>query len=198
MFTSRAEHRLILRQDNADRRLMKFGYEYGLIPKELYDEMREREVIITKAKEFLRTEKISPSQINDHLEVINSSMLDNAEPMDKIIKRPEIKIVDLLSRVNSGNEIISQLKNDAIVAEQVEIEIKYDGYIQRQIDLINKMERLENTLIPSNFNYMNLKAISTEGREKLNKVKPRSIGQASRISGVTPSDISVLLVYLKS
>ena len=197
MFTSRAEHRLILRQDNADRRLLKYGYEFGLISKEMYDELNDREVLITKSKEFLSTQKISPTQINDYLKSIDSSLIENSELIEKIIKRPEIKLLDFLMNIAQNDETIAGLIHNDAAREQVEIEIKYDGYIQRQFELIKRMEKLEETAIPLNFNFLNLSAISAEGREKLNKVKPRSIGQASRISGVTPSDISVLLVYLK-
>lgn len=198
MFTSRAEHRLILRQDNADRRLMKYGYEFGLIPKEMFDELKKREIIITKSKELLDQTKLTPSKVNQLFESINSSTLENAESIYKLTKRPEISLEFLLRHINEENNGLSELLNNQTALEQVEIEIKYDGYIQRQQELIEKMEKLEEVLIPHNFNFLNLKSISTEGREKLNKVKPRSIGQASRISGVTPSDISVLLVYLKS
>ncbi|MEG8946781.1 tRNA uridine-5-carboxymethylaminomethyl(34) synthesis enzyme MnmG [Rosettibacter firmus] len=198
MFTSRAEHRLILRQDNADRRLLKYGYEFGLIPKELYDELKEREVLITKSKELLSKTKILPTDINPFLIQKNTTPIDNAETVDKLVKRPEINLIDLLEFIKNKNGEIVDLLNDKKAIEQIEIEFKYDGYIQRQMELIEKMEKLENVLIPLNFDYSNLKAISAEGREKLSKVRPRSIGQASRISGVTPSDISVLLVYLKS
>ncbi|MEJ5351590.1 MAG: tRNA uridine-5-carboxymethylaminomethyl(34) synthesis enzyme MnmG [Melioribacteraceae bacterium] len=198
MFTSRAEHRLILRQDNADRRLMKYGYEFGLIPKELYDELKEREILITKSKELLSKTKLLPSEINPYLIQLNTAPIDNAETIDKLVKRPEVSLKDLLEIIKNKNGEYESLINDLKALEQIEIEFKYEGYIQRQMELIEKMEKLENVLIPLNFDYSNLKAISAEGREKLSKVKPRSIGQASRISGVTPSDISVLLVYLKS
>ena len=197
MFTSRAEHRLILRQDNSDRRLMKYGYKFGLIPKEMYDELKEREVLITKSKELLNQTKVTPVKVNSFFESINSSTIDNAESIYKLAKRPEVDLINLLKNINDGSNGFSELIEDKDAIQQIEIEIKYDGYIQRQQELISKMERLEDLLIPQNFNYLNIKSISAEGREKLNKVKPRSIGQASRISGVTPSDISVLLVYLK-
>lgn len=197
MFTSRAEHRLILRQDNADRRLLNYGYEFGLISKEMYDELKTKEVLITKSKDLLSQTKINPSKINLFLESNNSSIINNSESIYNLAKRPEINLETLLDSLDNDSNGLYELKNDKNVIQQIEIEIKYDGYIQRQKELISKMERMENLLIPVNFNYVNLKSISTEGREKLNKVKPRSIGQASRISGVTPSDISVLLVYLK-
>jgi tRNA uridine 5-carboxymethylaminomethyl modification enzyme len=197
MFTSRAEHRLVLRQDNADRRLMKYGYEYGLISKEMYNELKTREILITKSKEILNQTKVTPSQVNQYLESINTATIDNAETLYKLTKRPEVSLISLLENVKNNNDGIGDLLKNQSALEQIEIEIKYDGYIQRQQELISKMDKLEDVLIPLNFNFSNIKSISAEGREKLSKVKPRSIGQASRISGVTPSDISVLLVYLK-
>lgn len=199
MFTSMAEHRLVLRQDNADRRLMKDGFKFGLIPHELFNSMKRREVMITKHKELFSTQKVQPKQINGLLELKNLSMIDNSESIDKLVKRPELTLSDVLKSVKDWKaQPFQELFNDEKVLEQLEIEIKYDGYIKRQEELIAKTAKLENFSIPLNFNYSNLKAISTEAREKLGKIKPRSIGQAGRISGVTPSDISILLVYLKS
>jgi tRNA uridine 5-carboxymethylaminomethyl modification enzyme len=199
MFTSRAEHRLLLRQDNVDRRLLKYGYEFGLISKELFDEMKGREVLIATGKELLSKTKIQPKQINILLETKNLSEIENSETIDKLVKRPELSLKEILNMLKSEDSVIySNLFNKEELLEQLEIEIKYEGYIKRQEDLVVKTEKLEKMLIPLNFNYNNLKTISTEGREKLAKIKPHSIGQASRISGVTPSDISVLLVYLKS
>lgn len=199
MFTSLAEHRLILRQDNSDRRLLKYGYEFGLIPKEMYDELKEREVMIEIGKEFLDKQKVRPEEINEALVKFDSSPIDNVESISKLTKRPEVRLKNLLEVINvSKYPVAESIYNNLRVLEQLEIEIKYDGYISRQKELVDKMEKLENISIPLNFNFYNLNAISAEGREKLNKVKPRSIGQASRISGVSPSDISVLLVYLKN
>jgi len=199
MFTSRAEYRLILRQDNSDRRLMKYGYEFGLIPKEMYNELKNREETIAVAKDFLKSVKLKPDQINFLLSEKNISLLDNSETIDKLVKRPELSLKEILQLLNEGEyPIIKIILKDEKLLEQLEIETKYSGYIQRQYELIEKMEKLENTPIPLSFNYTNLNTISRESREKLNKIKPRSIGQAARISGVTPSDISVLLVYLKN
>jgi tRNA uridine 5-carboxymethylaminomethyl modification enzyme len=198
MFTSRAEHRLLLRQDNVERRLLKYGFELGLITKEQYEEMKKRELIIAKGKDILSSTNILPSQINSLLEAKEIPVLDNSEPIDKLIKRPELSLSEVLNLIIANNPFYNEILCDEKIIEQLEIEIKYDGYIQRQEDLIAKMDKLERVSIPLNFNYTNLNAISTEGREKLCRIKPRSIGQAARISGVTPSDISVLLVYLKS
>ncbi|MBA4407465.1 tRNA uridine-5-carboxymethylaminomethyl(34) synthesis enzyme MnmG [bacterium] len=199
MFTSMAEHRLVLRQDNAGRRLMRTGFDFGLIPKELYDSMRHREAVITKYKEIFSNRNVHPKQINGLLESKNLALIDNSETIDKLVKRPELSLLEVLKSFNGeGEDLFRELYNDAEILEQVEIEIKYEGYIRRQQDLIAKTGKLENLSIPLNLNYSNLKALSTEAREKLNKIKPRSIGQAGRISGVTPSDISILLVYLRS
>lgn len=197
MFTSRAEHRLVLRQDNSDQRLLKYGYEFGLIPKEMFDELKQREIIISKAKEIAEKKRIVPNDINPILESKELTKADNADTITKLVRRPELELNDILKVLPDGDEFKELISNDKIY-EQVEINIKYEGYIQRQRELIQKMEKYEKINIPLNFNYYNIKTISTEGREKLTKVKPRSIGQASRISGVTPSDISVLLVYLNS
>lgn len=199
MFTSRAEHRLILRQDNADRRLMKYGHELGLIPDEMYRELQRREKLISTSKKLFDSIKLKPDDVKEYFQNVNTSPLDNAETLAKITKRPEVKLTDLLEAIPvNGNQELNDLRDDEKALQQVEIELKYDGYISRQFDLISKMEKLENTSIPLDFDYKNLKQLSAEGKEKLEKVKPRSIGQASRISGVTPSDISILLVYLKS
>lgn len=197
MFTSRAEHRLVLRQDNADRRLMKYGFELGLVSKEMFDDLMRKEIFIAQTKELISKTKVTPSQVNPYFESIVTTPMENSETIEKLVRRPEVSLKQLLEISRNGNDLFDQVFNDNEVIEQVEIETKYSGYIQRQFELIEKMNRLEEMLIPLNFNYSNLKSISTEGREKLNKVKPRSIAQAARISGVTPSDISVLLVYLK-
>ncbi|MFH1197977.1 MAG: tRNA uridine-5-carboxymethylaminomethyl(34) synthesis enzyme MnmG [bacterium] len=199
MFTSRAEHRLVLRQDNTDRRLLKYGYELGLIPKEMIGELENRESLIKESVRQFNTIRIAPAEINNYLETKSCSPTDNSETISKLVKRPELTLKELLHTINQDKFPISKiLLSDERALEQVEIELKYEGYINRQIDLISKMQKLESTNIPLNFDYRNLKAMSTEGREKLVRIKPRSIGQASRISGVSPSDISVLLVYLKS
>lgn len=199
MFTSRAEHRLLLRQDNSDRRLLKYGYELGLVGEDVYKELQKKELVISNAIEESENIKFSPKQVNTFLEVKNSAQLENGETLRKLVKRPEINLRELLLLVDAGKyPVVDALLENEEALRQVEIELKYEGYISRQYDLIAKMEKLENMKIPHNFNYLSLKTISTEGKEKLNKVKPRSLGQASRISGVSPSDISVLLVYLKS
>lgn len=201
MFTSRAEYRLLLRQDNADRRLLKYGYEYGLIDKAIYNELKKREIIISKAVNFCNDTKINANFINAHLNSRSLSEIDSTETISKLCKRPELSLSEVLKFVNTTEEnrlFARALMENDLVLEQVEIELKYEGYLKRQDDMIKKLEKYESTCIPLTLNYQNIKALSAEGREKLNKIKPRSIGQALRISGVTHSDIAVLLVYLKN
>ena len=199
MFTSRAEHRLLLRQDNADRRLMKYGYEFGLISKDLYDEVDNREKTIINGINYCQSKKYHARDVNEFLVDSGSNEIDSTETISKLCKRPEFNLKQLLefNGASSDSEAVALL-NDEKALEQAEIEIKYEGYILRQYEAVAKLEKYESTKIPVNFDFTKIKQLSTEGREKLNKVKPRSIGQASRISGVTPSDISILLVYLKN
>ena len=199
MFTSRAEHRLLLRQDNADRRLMKYGFDFGLIPKDLFDEIQLKEKTIVDGVDYCHTKKYHSRDVNSFLLSIGSTEIDSTETISKLCKRPEINLKQLLNFNGSANESAAlNLLNDEKALEQVEIELKYEGYIMRQYEAVSKLERFEETKIPLNFDFAKIKQLSTEGRERLNKTKPRSIGQASRISGVTPSDISILLVYLKN
>ncbi len=198
MFTSRAEHRLLLRQDNADRRLMKYGFDFGLIPKDLFDKTQLREKTIINGINYCHTKKYHSRDVNSFLLSVGSTEIDSTETISKLCKRPEINLKQLLNFNGSANESIAlNLLNDEKALEQAEIELKYEGYIMRQYEAVSKLEKFEETKIPLNFDFAKIKQLSTEGRERLNKIKPRSIGQASRISGVTPSDISILLVYLK-
>ncbi|OGU34151.1 MAG: tRNA uridine-5-carboxymethylaminomethyl(34) synthesis enzyme MnmG [Ignavibacteria bacterium GWB2_35_6b] len=199
MFTSRSEHRLILRQDNADRRLLRKGFELGLVSEEMFDELNEREKLIEKSSIALSGIKLHPNKVNELLQKSGSAEIDQVQPINNLVKRPNIGLADLLDIVDENEfPVVNDLKYNPRALEQVEIEFKFEGYIKRQMEMIERMEKLENQEIPLNFNYTNLNTISKEGREKLSKIKPRSIGQASRISGVSPSDISILLVYLRN
>jgi tRNA uridine 5-carboxymethylaminomethyl modification enzyme len=198
MFTSRAEHRLLLRQDNADRRLMKYGKELGLVRKEFVEQIESREKKIFSGINVCKELKFKSSQINNLLESKGSSLIDSTETIANLCRRPELSLIDLLNfdGISSKKEI-KELTDDEAALRQVEIDLKYEGYLKRQEEMIAKLEKYEDHKIPLTLNYLEIKALSAESREKLQKYKPRSIGQASRISGVTPSDISVLLVYLK-
>lgn len=199
MFTSRAEHRLLLRQDNADRRLMKYGYEFNLIDKDLYESISNLNKTIINGINYCRDKKYHARDINKYLVSVGSSEIDSTETISKLCKRPEINLKQLLEFNGTLKDIEAvDLLNDEKALEQAEIELKYEGYILRQYEAVAKLEKYEDKKIPLDFDFSRLNHLSTEGREKLNKFKPRSIGQASRISGVTPSDISILLVYLKN
>ncbi len=198
MFTSRAEYRLLLRQDNADRRLMKFGFDFGLIPKEQYSDVENKDKNVKYFYSLCNLTRISPLKINPLLEELNLDPVDQAETISKFCKRPELTLDNILPVAkNEENKWIEELQLNDYYKQQVEIELKYEGYLKRQQEQIEKLDKYESLLIPLSLNYSNLKGLSTEGKEKLKKYKPRSIAQASRIAGITPSDISILLVYLK-
>jgi tRNA uridine 5-carboxymethylaminomethyl modification enzyme len=198
MFTSRAEHRLLLRQDNADRRLMKYGREFGLVNVEDAEKVEQRERKIFSGIAACRNFKLKAKKVNNLLEARGSSLIDSTETIANLCRRPELSLLELLNLDGlSDNSDISSLLDDELALQQVEIDLKYEGYLKRQEEMIAKLEKYEDHLIPLTLNYLKLRALSTESREKLQRYKPRSIGQASRIPGVTPSDISVLLIYLK-
>jgi tRNA uridine 5-carboxymethylaminomethyl modification enzyme len=199
MFTSRAEHRLLLRQDNADRRLMKYGHQFGLIDQKDFEKVKRRESVILSGIDLCSRLKLHADDVNEFLIKKGSSTIESTETFSKLCKRPELKLSELI-RMNGhqNEEVLNKLMNDSIALEQVEIELKYEGYFKRQQETIDRLERYEDTVIPLTLNYSKLNSLSAEAREKLSKIKPRSIGQASRLSGVTPSDISILLVYLRT
>ena len=192
MMTSRAEYRLLLRQDNADMRLTQIGYEVGLISKEKYDKFLAKKENIEKEIERLRKTIIKPTaKVNEFLEKNNSSQLKNGIKLIELLKRTELNY-EILGEIDNQRPILSSAEQ-----EEVEIEVKYEGYIKLQLAQVEKFKKLENKILPENIDYLNLKGISLEARQKLDRYKPTSIGQASRISGISPADISVLLIYLE-
>lgn len=204
MFTSRAEYRLILRQDNADRRLMGYGFELGLIPSDLHDRLRRKEHRIRSLTEILQNFSISPEDINPYLTQIGSGLLAQKEKIGQILKRPEVSLHEMLRLgVLSDGELLRQFNAEPDgqfrkeVLDQIEISIKYDGYLARQEEQIERFEKTENLQIPEDFVYNRLRSLSREAREKLERIRPTSIGQASRISGITSADISVVMVHLR-
>lgn len=192
MMTSRAEYRLLLRQDNADERLTPIGYEVGLISEERYAKFKEKMEKIENELNRLAKQTIKPTkEVNELLVECGSSPINNGIKEIELLKRSEIKYENL-KKIDSN---MPNIEDD--VAEEVEIKAKYEGYIKLQMIQVEKMQKLENKLLPEDMDYLNLKGISLEARQKLDKFKPHSIGQASRISGISPADISVLLIYLE-
>ena len=195
MFTSRAEYRLLLRQDNADERLTKIGYEIGLASKERLKKLEKVLGQSTELLKFIKKLSIEPNIVNEMLVEKNSSPLKQKLKMNSLIARPHITIKDLMI----VNELRNYLKDNNIsqeAVEKVEIEIKYGGYLNKEKKSVEKFKKFENMKLDVSFDYSKLHSISTEGREKLDLIKPTTLGQASRISGVSPSDINILLVYL--
>ncbi len=195
MFTSRAEYRLLLRQDNADIRLTKIGFKLGLANKERLTQLKKKEKEIESLLKFLAKQSISPKDINPVLEKKGSSLLNQKVKLKTILARPHINIFDL-SVSPELSSFLSKEKPMEESIEQAEIEVKYSGYLNKEKESAKKLKKLERINIPDDFEFNKLYSISTEGREKLNTIQPRTIGQASRISGVSPSDINVLLIYL--
>ena len=195
MFTSRAEYRLLLRQDNADIRLTKKGYKLGLAKIDRLEQLEKKEIETTELIKFLNKQSIDPNDINPVLERLGSAVIKQKVKIKSILSRPHVTLNDLL--VCKELETYLKEKNCALEAiEQAEIEIKYGGYLNKEKESAEKSIRLENIKIDKDFKFDKLHSISTEGREKLNAIQPKTIGQASRISGVSPSDVNVLLVYL--
>lgn len=195
MFTSRAEFRLLLRQDNADLRLTKLSHAWGLASDERLNRVVEKESGIQQLKEWLADLSIEPADINPVLEKLNSAPARQKNKLITFIGRPEIHLMDLLS-IDSIQEQLKVADLDPDVIEQVEIDLKYEGYIRKEQENVNKMQRLENIRIPQEFNYSDITSLSMEARTKLSDIRPATVSQASRISGVSPADISVLLVHM--
>ena len=196
MFTSRAEYRILLRQDNADLRLHQKAYDIGLLTKDKYESTLEKIKETQQLSTFVKKLSVVPEKINPVLEEKNSNTIKQKVKAPSIISRPFIEINDVLETHLDLADFSNTLKHKKECLEQVEIDIKYKGYIDREKDLADKIKKLEYVEIPNDINYDKFSSLSNESKEKLNKVKPINIGQASRISGIKPSDISILLVYL--
>lgn len=195
MFTSRAEYRTLLRQDNADFRLTPKGYELGLASEKRLKRMEEKQSKASNFVQFFKDTSVTPDEINPILESKDSAKVKQQDKMFKLYARPNITIEDM-QKVASVDAYICENNLDSEIIEQTEIQVKYAGYIEKEKNNADKLNRLENVKIPSNFDYSKLKSMSMEARQKLTEIQPVTISQASRISGVSPNDISVLLVYL--
>jgi len=194
MFTSRAEFRTLLRQDNADLRLTEMSHRLGLASQDRLDNTLAKKEGVEKVKDILKEFSLEPAESEQYLAEKNSAALTQKQKAIQVLLRPNI---DLISLRNSIPRLASALKEfDNDILEQSEIQIKYDVYIEKEKDLVKKMTQLENLLIPENFNYDHLSSLSNEALQKFKRIRPRTLGQASRISGVNPSDVQILMVYM--
>lgn len=197
MFTSRAEYRILLRQDNADSRLTPIGYKLGLATQERYDRLVEKENRIAEFVKFLKDTNVNPENINGLLAENETPEIENKTRFAHILTRPQINIIDMINHVDELKTKFDM--GDALtreIAEEVEVLIKYEGYIEKEREVADKLKRLEDVKLSPNFDYSSLHSLTIEARQKLTKHKPQTLGQASRISGVSPADISVLAVFL--
>jgi len=194
MFTSRAEYRTLLRQDNADLRLTEISYRLGLASQERMEGVRKKQAAVAAITEQLQQYAIEPEAINEYLNSIQSAPLSEKQKAAKLLLRPSVTLTDMLPSLTALQESLQSHLPEYL--EQAEIQIKYERYIAKEQELVEKMNVMEDLLIPENFDYDRLQALSSEARQKFKKVQPRTIGQAGRISGVNPSDIQILMVYM--
>ncbi len=194
MFTSRAEYRTLLRQDNADLRLTEMSYKIGLATQERMDQTNTKQEAVEKMKNILSEVSLTPEEINLFLVTNNSAALTQKQKALQILLRPGIQLKDMIDASPALQELTGS--NTLEVTEQVEIQVKYDVYIEKEKDLVQRMSQLEELEIPSTFDYNKISSLGNEALQKFNKIKPRTLGQASRISGVNPSDVQILMVYM--
>ncbi|HEU4904380.1 MAG TPA: tRNA uridine-5-carboxymethylaminomethyl(34) synthesis enzyme MnmG, partial [Flavisolibacter sp.] len=194
MFTSRAEFRTLLRQDNADLRLTEISYRMGLASQERMDKVLQKRKEVETIKQVLKTTALEPAEINEFFQNIGSATIIEKQRLDKIVLRPNLGLNALIQEVPRVKAALTGFSADAI--EQAEIQTKYQVYIDKEKDLVDKMRQLEDLEIPEKFDYQKIVALGAEAREKLNRVKPKTLGQASRISGINPADVQILMVYM--
>jgi tRNA uridine 5-carboxymethylaminomethyl modification enzyme len=194
MFTSRAEFRTLLRQDNADLRLTELSYRIGLASQERMDKVIAKKVEVERIREVLREFIIMPELINPYLASINSAPILEKQKAEKILLRPDVELANLIEQLPNLKEALASHTSE--VLEQASIQVKYDVYIEKEKELVKRMNQLEDLEIPENFDFKRIMALGNEAREKLTKIKPRTLGQASRISGINPSDVQILMVYM--
>ncbi|WP_428235673.1 tRNA uridine-5-carboxymethylaminomethyl(34) synthesis enzyme MnmG [Gracilimonas sp.] len=197
MFTSRAEHRILLRQDNADLRLTEIGNRIGLASDERMQRVEKKKEAINKLDDLIKDYTVYPEKMDPMLESKESSTMSQPMKAERILLRPEVSLQDMMDYDEDFAQQIQDISENKEVLEQIEIQIKYAGYIEKEFEMVKEMEKQENMSIPEQVEYSSIKSLSTEGAQKLSKIRPETIGQASRISGVSASDLSVLMVYLK-
>ncbi|MBO6572610.1 MAG: tRNA uridine-5-carboxymethylaminomethyl(34) synthesis enzyme MnmG [Balneola sp.] len=197
MFTSRAEHRILLRQDNADLRLTEIGYKIGLASKGRLDNVLEKKSELNRILDILSSQTVRPESLNAKLKELGTTGLSQPVKAETVLARPQVSLFDMMSADTELNSVIEEVTTNNYVLEQAEIQVKYSGYIQKEFEMVEELAQKENTPIPTSLDYSKIKSLSSEGLQKMSKIKPETIGQASRISGVSASDVSVLMVYLK-
>ncbi len=197
MFTSRAEYRILLRQDNADLRLTPLSHRIGLASDDRLNKVNHKKNQVEKTINFLNSQSVLPNEVNQLLTDLGSMPLSQKIKISNLLSRPEVSLPELIKFIPSLDNYVKSLEPDLIeMLEETEILIKYSNYIQKEEEVVQKMTKLDHIILHDEFDYKNLKSLSFEAREKLSKIRPKTIGQASRISGVSPADISILIVYL--
>jgi tRNA uridine 5-carboxymethylaminomethyl modification enzyme len=194
MFTSRAEFRTLLRQDNADIRLTELSYRLGLASQQRMEKLIEKRTGVERIKRQLHEFSLEPLESAAYLEHKNTAPLTQKQRAAQILLRPSVDLSSMLTAIPRLRETLPDITPE--MTEQAEIQIKYEAYIEKEKDLVKKMSQLEDLLIPENFNYDRITALSNEALQKFKRIKPRTLGQASRISGVNPSDVQILMVYM--
>jgi tRNA uridine 5-carboxymethylaminomethyl modification enzyme len=197
MFTSRAEYRILLRQDNADLRLTPAGFELGLASENRMKRVNHKLEWIEKVRKFMQITSVSPDQVNGFLEGMDTAPIRQKVKLDTLLLRPQVALADLIGHVDFLKEFTQQIGEGSVeILEEAEILIKYEGYINKEQEIAEKLSKFDDMPLKPDFDYTGLVSLSTEARQKLSRIRPATIGQASRISGISPSDISVLLVFL--
>jgi len=198
MFTSRAEHRILLRQDNADLRLTELGHKIGLASDERYEKYKVKNEAIDQIHDLFSDYTVYPQKMDPMLKENDTSTLNQPVKAKSLIPRPELSIFNIMEADPELKEKALEITTDDLVFEQVQIQIKYAGYIEKEFEMVKEMKKQEDTLIPDSIDYGKINSLSNEGQQKMDRIRPETLGQASRISGVSPSDVSVLMVYLKN
>ena len=194
MFTSRAEFRTLLRQDNADLRLTEISYKLGLASEQRMERVSKKRQDVRKIRSILKETSIEPEEANAFFESIDTAMISEKQKAEKILLRPSIDLHAMTSAIPTMQEKLHGFKREDM--EQASIQVKYDVYIEKEKELVNRMSQLEDLEIPASFEYKKILSLGNEAREKLSRIQPRTLGQASRISGINPSDIQILMVYM--
>ena len=197
MFTSRAEHRLTLRQETADRRLTPLGYRLGLAPTERLVRMEQKWAAVQRMKDWLAATSVEPTAVNDYLVAVDSAPIAETVRLDRLVLRPQVRLGDLLAHLQWLDRS-QQIAGMETIHEVAETELRYAGYLEREIENIHRMQALEGQRLPLDLDYEGIQSITHEARQKLARIRPATLGQASRISGVSPADVQVLMVLLKS